>query len=275
MKLFRAIGRFFAKIGRWIANTAWVQPLLIVGGIFAIIFSIPYIKKGIEGLINNGTDYEYVWYGEHALDLYENGAADRLLGYLEFFDDENEEKIRQEFGSKFLLTFVQQSCQNCKDGVEGYNNAYASGYCPDFKLFSILVDKMDDQGKEYLAQPIYSKHTGLFEDLVEYYGESAEDYPLYNNLANKGKKSVVDTMISTSSALDVASTSEEGLETPMTFMIDLDKYDEGYYGVNGITQLFYNYIDFDLSNSTNASTKGMVIRDLWHYEGVFDPNYEE
>ena len=50
MKILRAIGHFFAKIGRWIANTAWVQPLLIVGGIFAIIFSIPYIKRGFENL---------------------------------------------------------------------------------------------------------------------------------------------------------------------------------------------------------------------------------
>ena len=48
MKILRVIGAFFVKIGRWIANTAWVQPLLIVGGIFGIIFSIPYIKKAIE-----------------------------------------------------------------------------------------------------------------------------------------------------------------------------------------------------------------------------------
>ena len=47
-KVLRAIGGFFAKIGRWIANTAWVQPLLIVGGIFAIIFSIPYIKNWVK-----------------------------------------------------------------------------------------------------------------------------------------------------------------------------------------------------------------------------------
>ena len=48
MFVLRAIGRFFAKIGRWIRDTAWVQPLLIVGGIFAIIFSIPKIVEVVE-----------------------------------------------------------------------------------------------------------------------------------------------------------------------------------------------------------------------------------
>ena len=58
-------------------------------------------------------------------------------------------------------------------------------------------------------------------------------------------------------------------------IVDLEKYDAGYYGCNGITQLFYNYIDFDLSGSTNAATKGMVIRDFWNYQGVFDPEMAE
>ena len=48
MVVLRAIGRFFARIGRWIRDTAWVQPLLIVGGIFAIIFSVPYITSWVK-----------------------------------------------------------------------------------------------------------------------------------------------------------------------------------------------------------------------------------
>ena len=39
MKILKAIGAFFARIWRWIKETAWVQPLLIVGAIFAIIFA--------------------------------------------------------------------------------------------------------------------------------------------------------------------------------------------------------------------------------------------
>ena len=50
MVVLRAIGRFFARIGRWIKETAWIQPLLIVGAIFAVIFSIPHIIDFFKGV---------------------------------------------------------------------------------------------------------------------------------------------------------------------------------------------------------------------------------
>lgn len=273
MKILRAIGHFFAKIGRWIASTAWVQPLLIVGGIFAIIFSIPYIKRGFENLFKDDTDSDYQWYKDRALALEENGQADRLLGYLESYNSENAKKIKDEFGSKFFLSFSKQSCTNCKDAVEGYTNAISNGYVEGFKFYTILVDKMDDAGKEYLAKPIYAKHTGLFEQLVEYYGECDDtDYPLYRNLIEKNKSSIVTSMKSKSSKLDVASTSDEGLDTPLTFLVDIDQAEGTAYHTNGITQLFYNYIDFDFSDSSNSATKGMVVRDIWNYQGLFNPD---
>ena len=43
MNILRKIATPFVAIWRWIKETAWVQPLLIVGIIFAIIFSIPSI----------------------------------------------------------------------------------------------------------------------------------------------------------------------------------------------------------------------------------------
>lgn len=277
MKILRAIGHFFAKIGRWIASTAWVQPLLIVGGIFAIIFSIPYIKRGIENLSNKVVNAEYDWYQDHALTLEENGQFDKLLGYLESYNAENSKKIKDEFKcSKFIISFVKNDCPNCKEAYEGYNNAIENGYVKDFKFFTVLVDKMDDAGKDYLAKPIYAKHTGLFEELVEYFGECDDtDYPLYRNLLIKNKSQVVTNMKNKSSKLDAASTSDEGLDTPLNLLVDLEKYDIGYYGCNGITQLFYNYVDFDLSGSTNAATKGMVVRDIWNYQNLFDPEMAE
>ena len=61
MKILKAIGGVFVKIWRWIKNTAWVQPLFIVGAIFGVIFSIPAITSGIQGLVNgaNSTDSFY------------------------------------------------------------------------------------------------------------------------------------------------------------------------------------------------------------------------
>ena len=47
MFILKAIGSLFVKLWRWIKETAWVQPLLIVGAIFALIFSIPSITSWV------------------------------------------------------------------------------------------------------------------------------------------------------------------------------------------------------------------------------------
>lgn len=283
MKILRAIGAFFAKIGRWIANTAWVQPLLIVGGIFAIIFSIPYIKKGIEGLSYDSSDSKYEWYKGRALSLAENGAADKLLSYLEEYkagDADLKAKIKSTVGigknsdCKFFLSFVQKDCQNCKDAVEGYTYTINAGYAKGFKMVTFLVDKTNDDG-DNIAQPIYSKHDDLFYDIACTFSEDAEDYPLFNNLIKKDKSSKVDELKAQIAKLPEASTSEEGLDTPLTLLVDLEKIDEGYFGSNGVTQVLFNYIDFDYSSTNNAATKATVIRDIWNYQGLFDPEFDD
>ena len=40
MKVFRKIGNFFKSIWRYIKQNAWIQPILMVGLIFAIIFGL-------------------------------------------------------------------------------------------------------------------------------------------------------------------------------------------------------------------------------------------
>ena len=44
MKILKVIATPFVALWRWIKETAWVQPLLIVGCIFAVIFSIPCLN---------------------------------------------------------------------------------------------------------------------------------------------------------------------------------------------------------------------------------------
>ena len=54
-KFLKVIGTPFIKLWTWIKETAWVQPLLIVGIIFAIIFSIPSITSWVQSW-NFGSD---------------------------------------------------------------------------------------------------------------------------------------------------------------------------------------------------------------------------
>lgn len=269
MKVLRVIGAFFAKIGRWIASTAWVQPLLIVGGIFGIIFSIPYIKKGIEGLQVDNTDYKYEYYKERSLGLSENGKADKLLTYLENFSAEDQKSIEKEFGSQFLLAFVQKKCQNCKDGVAGYKYVSShNSFSNKFKLHTILVDKTNSKG-DYLAKKLIEKHADLFDELSGEFGEDCEDYPLYNN-----KTSIKESYTTKVKAFSGSTLSDgEGFETPTIFMVDLKGADNNY-SYHGITQIVFNYIDLiDDSLSVNSVTKGNVLRDMWTYKGIFDPEY--
>ncbi len=280
MKVLRAIGGFFAKIGRWIASTAWIQPLLIVGGIFGIIFSIPYIKKGIEGLQTDTTDYNYKFYSDRALTLSEGGQADKLLSYLEDFENKKD-NIKSEFASKFFLVFAKKDCPSCKEDIPGFKN-FASNFSKwkkdpnynldgNFKLYSILVDKTDDDGN-YLAKKIVSDHQQLFDDLAADYGEDGEDYPLFNNLPNKKS----DLMSRIQKFQDLTSEQSDGIETPTVFMVDVDGAATNF-SVNGITQVFFNYVelmDSDIYDETNATTKGQLLRDCWAYKGVFDPDYK-
>ena len=94
MAILKSIGAFFVKIWHWIKETAWVQPLLIVGAIFAVIFSIPYITEWVGGWTGNGAGAFY----EASLLTLEGQtlsgdvtAADRFANVLEA----NEEKIAE------------------------------------------------------------------------------------------------------------------------------------------------------------------------------------
>lgn len=71
MKILKVIATPFVALWRWIKETAWVQPLLIVGCIFAVIFSIPYISQGIQNLTNSSDD-SLSYYKNHLLSM--NGA---------------------------------------------------------------------------------------------------------------------------------------------------------------------------------------------------------
>ena len=149
MILLKAIGAFFVKIWRWIKETAWVQPLLIVGAIFAIIFSIPYITKWAQSFsgsengqffkqydvsINNEefTSGKRVTDGDNlSQDLYENTLkayndeehATKAADYTDFTD---------KYGEKFFLVFYKKdnaSSDNIESGLRYLkNNWNASQY---------------------------------------------------------------------------------------------------------------------------------------------------
>ena len=277
-KVLRAIGGFFAKIGRWIANTAWIQPLLIVGGIFAVIFSIPYIKQAIDDATAAAqVDEDLQYYKARAIDLSyaekSESQLDRLFTYLE---KEDYSGVKKEFGSeKFFLTFVSESCSACKEGSSGFSKLESEfanwGLNGSFKLISVMVDTTNDDGTVYLAKEVLKNHSILFEDLAGDFGEEfREDYALYKNYASSA--SSLETSIN--GLATAVNEDGEGFETPTTLFIDVSE--EGLkreVSSHGVTAIFFNYTTY-VSDSTSFN-KGKFLQHCWNYEEGFDPYQNE
>lgn len=167
MIILKAIGAFFAKVWRWIKETAWVQPLLIVGAIFAIIFSIPYItdwvnswgygssgaffnsqKQTLEGQVTVQEDGEKTKADLITDDIY----ANTRLAY-----DRNYSAIdTSKYGDKFFLVFTGEDCSGCVSAEEG------------FKALS-------DNWGSLLIPEDYSSHTSLTFYTINTSEESSND----------------------------------------------------------------------------------------------------
>ena len=184
MKILSVIGRFFAKIGRWIKETAWIQPLLIVGAIFAVIFAIPHIINGVKGWFDD-SDAANKFYAQYRLSL--SGAdkndgdvgtsdVDKFFTYLE--DPSQKDKLLKMTGNKerFFVAFVEKNSSSAESLYGGlktfrdkWNNAEFSASLKDkgsFKLFTIYTDTTNNND-ENLFDMVWRNHYGLFEDLAD------------------------------------------------------------------------------------------------------------
>ena len=168
MVILKSIGAFFVKIWHWIKETAWVQPLLIVGAIFAVIFSIPYITEWVGGWTGNGAGAFY----EASLLTLEGQtlsgdvtAADRFANVLEA----NEEKISEgkydeidteSYGEKFFFVVWKEDCTACETAESGlrylsdnwgYYDLIPAISGESFKMYTIDAsqESANDDDKEY------------------------------------------------------------------------------------------------------------------------------
>lgn len=274
MKVLKAIGRFFAAIGRWIRDTAWVQPLLIVGGIFGLIFSIPYIVQGVSSWFDGGNSADK-YYEKFKLSLNDsennNSEADGLMKYIE---DREEGKHTTEqvdkYGEKFFLTFVGSDCKGCEEAHPGFEtlqqkwNNEGDGYKINdgkkFKLYTIFVDEETDDdliaNQTSFKDYFYDRHSDFFEQAPTL----AENRPFfYNNGGSGGGYAGLLPSIG-----DV-----EDFQTPTSFLIDWSFEEHETYGV---TEVFFNY---DGSNKeTHSYALANTLRDCWNHEGIFADDYK-
>lgn len=146
MIILKSIGAFFVKIWRWIKETAWVQPLLIVGAIFAVIFSIPYITNWVASWNEAGNGAFYSSYqvsleGEDTKDskvskadmitaLIEDACLNHAYGKDDMsgktkdeivaYQNETYGEVIKNYGEKFFLVYTANDNSTANDFEEGF-----------------------------------------------------------------------------------------------------------------------------------------------------------
>ena len=265
MVVLRAIGRFFARIGRWIKETAWVQPLLIVGGIFAIIFSIPYLTKWVKSWFTDSSAAEKYYTSkkvslknaeDHKSDV--DGLFDYLVSYSNS-DAEGIAKGEKKFGKKFFLTLVQETCSACEERYDGFKTLESEwgkgsfdAFQNDegFKMHTIYVDTKNDDG-DNLFEDVYDRDvvTNLFEESISYMSGDYADHPYKDN---SGESSYVSSLENL--------TDREQISTPTTFLIDLTDSAPDWTSPHGVREILFN---FEGTDGSDSYAKARTLRDAW------------
>ncbi|MCR5692576.1 MAG: hypothetical protein K6G74_01210 [Bacilli bacterium] len=145
MIILKSIGAFFVRVWRWIKETAWVQPLLIVGAIFAVIFSIPYITEWAASWNQSGkgafySSYQLSLEGEDTADV-KASKADAITAAIEkanevayagtdnaakskeelkAIQDTNYADIIKDYGEKFYLVYMADDNSAASEFEEGF-----------------------------------------------------------------------------------------------------------------------------------------------------------
>lgn len=263
MIVLRAIGRFFARIGRWIRDTAWVQPLLIVGGIFAIIFSIPYITKWVQSWFESGNQAES-FFSEYKLSLEgcENGTseADGLFKYMVGDESVNQEEAKAKYGDKFFIMLTKSDCEGCEDAYKGLKclrdnwnkNEFSTG--DTFRMYSLFVDTLDsDEEKNLFQEYFYNNYDVHFEEL-------ASAMTLAPYYSNKGGST-------TSYATNIDSLADpESMSVPTLFYVDT-AYNETASQKNRlqVTEVLFTVDAKDTQGSADFG-RARTLFDCWRHE---------
>ena len=166
MVVLSAIGRFFKKIWDWIKQTAWIQPLLIVGIIFGVIFSIPSIVQAIKdgNTKRNSAEVYYLQY-QYSLEGEANSSADMSCSVWPQSDKDMIDVTYEDFinEDKFFLCFVAENCPKCADAKGGFqvlqekfNSTFKPADGKPFKMITIFADQetsatTDEEAKELLT----------------------------------------------------------------------------------------------------------------------------
>lgn len=202
MIVLTAIGAFFKKIWDWIKQTAWVQPLLIVGIIFGVIFSIPSIVNAIKDAQKSDKAIDNYYYQyQLSLDGGENSEAYKDTKVINdafkkvdagSFTAADRKVVEDTFGtSKFFLVYVESSCENCAKSKGGFSvlenrwnttastEAFYAKDAMDFKIVTIFIDEITSESTS--TKTAFQQYFEVYSDFFELANEAAQNTAYFDN----------------------------------------------------------------------------------------------
>ena len=259
-----AIGRFFKKIWDWIKNTAWIQPLLIVGIIFGVITSIKPIINAAQKHRQKKGSYD-TFYHNYRLSLAgaanEESEADEFTEYLYNVLENNEvDAFRQKYGDKtgdkFFVAYVARECVECEDAKTAFAafkdrlnklNGYTAETDDPFNMVTIFADEEKYGDSEPKDTPFYS----YFNNHSEFFDAACER--LYDTHYFAVHQSSCEGKIE-----DLASVDIEKFPTPTIFLVELNDPEERY-----ITEFMFGV------EGSGKDSKAEFLFDCWNHVGEF------
>lgn len=266
----------FIKLWNWIKETAWIQPLLIVGIVFGIIFSISPIVKACS---TEDTEKEYTFYADREQSLenvftdVDNCEAVNLLTNIynaqslveekTYDSTEAQEAIKKLPAEKFFLMFYSKDCEACKNSSDAFEylvENWGEGYFKSktdtqekFEMYTIntLQEVKNKEDKDEVAFP------ELLENVPEFFenaGAEIRQSPYYIN----GK-------IDNTNLTNFSDANQDAFPVPTLLLIDFTSAE-----ARGYQQLTFTIPG--KNGDTGAASKAMTLMDCWN--GAEDFGYK-
>ncbi len=243
-KFLKVIGTPFIKIWTWIKETAWVQPLLIVGIIFAVIFSIPSITSWVQSWDFGSDSYTFLKSQQLSLEgITDSKREGQAYKFFDAFDDAqanwstSKDEARKAMvdyvgdSNKMVLFFVNEN-----DDAETLNEATnylvneswsrvtsIDNKAPAFRFKTIFADQVvevDSSDKTYQDHTPFDylfTNSPAYSDFVNQAASVATTSPYYKNKVSKNE----DISSIESSAENLPDPSNYSSTIPYYVIIDL------------------------------------------------------
>lgn len=139
----KKIGNLFSRMWQWLKDTAWIQVILIVGGLITIILCIPPVVSAISDAIENSKQTNF--YTKHR------------ITYDKYLDLQKEQAAGED--NQYIVVFYDENCSHC-NAIEKHVEAFYKTY-KDETIYTIDVgddDYITDDQKNILIDvyaPVY------------------------------------------------------------------------------------------------------------------------